>query len=102
MSGAERRSSRYLDAAKPPLPGDTLGPTEGLSADSITIETLGYTYLEMADERGNSAARQRMRTEMMHIRAETRNQGYMHHWPKYQTTYQKYAIAIRDSPHDFP
>ena len=63
-----------------PTPGDPCDPTEGFTADAIRLAKLGYTYLELSEVMGNSAAGQNLRTEMTRARSANRNQRYMRRW----------------------
>ena len=79
-----------------PTPDDPFDPTEGFSDDAIRLAILGYTFLELAEEVGNSAARQHLHAEMMRLRSVNRNFRYMHHWAEYRDAYASYVNQIRE------
>ena len=85
-----------------PAPDGPFDPTGRFPVGYIRIETIRYTHIEIAVVLGLSAACRRLRTEMPHISAATRNQCYMHRWSEYQTAYEQYANTVRDYHHDFP
>ena len=71
-----------------PTPEGPCGPTEGCIDDAIRLATLGYAFLELAEEVGNSAARQHLRAEVVRLRSAYRNFRYMHHWAEYRGAYE--------------
>ena len=73
-----------------------LVPTEGFSVDAIRLATLGFTFLELDGEIGNSAARQHFRGEMIRLRTLYRDFRYAHHWEEYRDAYEAYVHQIRD------
>ena len=79
-----------------PSPDDPFDPTEGFSDDAIRLATLGYTFLELAEEIGNSAARHHLRAEMMRLGAVHRYFRFTHHWVGYRDAYEAYVHQMRD------
>ena len=79
-----------------PTPEGPFGPTDGFRDDAIRLSTLGFTFLELAEEIGNSAARQHSHSEMIRLRTLYRDFRYMHHWQEYRDAYEAYVHQIRD------
>ena len=79
-----------------PTPEDTFDHTEGFIAEAVMLSTLGFTFLDLAEEIGNSAARQHLHAEMMRLRTVYRNYRYMHHWAEYRDAYESYVDQIRE------
>ena len=79
-----------------PTPGDPFGPIEDFSDDAIRLATLGFTFFELAEEIGDSAARHHLHAEMMRLRTLYRDFRYMHHWKEYRDAYETYVNQMRD------
>ena len=82
-----------------PNPGDPFGPTEGFVENAIRLPTLGYTYLELSEIMGNSAARQHIHREMANRGTLRGNPHFANHWAEYRESYAGYKRQLRDFPH---
>ena len=79
-----------------PTPGCPFGPAEGFTDDAIRLATLGYIYLELADEMGNSAARQHLHGGVMRLGTVYRDFRYMRRWEEFGDAYEAYINQMRD------
>ena len=67
-----------------PNPGDPVGLTDGFSQGAIRLARLGYAFVGVAQEIGQSAARSKLRWYMIILRKEQKNQRYMPHYAEYE------------------
>ena len=72
------------------------GQTEGFSDDAIRLATLGYTFLELDEEIGNSTARHHLRAEMMLLMTAYRDFRFTHHGAEYRDAYEANVNQMRD------
>ena len=59
-------------------------------------ETIGYTYLELAEVVWDSAPRQHLHTEMVRLGVVRRSPRYMRRWFGYRDSYTAYVQKVRD------